>query len=221
MALQRVVRVLLTVVLVGGGLTVTFGGVAVAECSRLDPWPSFKAAVPSAKTVFVGTVVGEPGGYGSVFTLRVDEVLRGDPPAMRTFSGFKSGVRLSICPRDSTLRVRKTGDRLAFAMDALLPGTPGRIDAVAVVGETKPHRLYPKMERLPLAKVRRLAGHAADGSTVKPPPYTPTGWPPDGLITEEVEPGVLRVLSDGYRELSPERQEDDVYAELGCVRRDT
>ena len=215
MALDRLARIVLLVALLGS-LVLTTGGSVLAECSQLDPWPSFTQAVPTAKTVFVGTVTGEPRGYGSVFTLRVDEVLRGNPPAVREFSGFKSGVPLSICPRDSTLRVRKTGERLAFAMDAKLPDTPGRIDAVAFVGDSKPdHRATPKMERLPLSKVRKLAGHAPDGSTVKPPPYTPTGWPPDGLVTEQVEPGVLRVLSDGYRELSAERQDDDVFVNWG------
>ena len=109
MAVQRPLRFLLTMLLVGGGLTVTSGGVAVAECMGYDPWPSFKAAVPSAKMVFVGSVVGEPTGYGSVFRLRVDEALRGNPPVEMEFRGFKSGVPLSIC-NDSTLRARRTGD---------------------------------------------------------------------------------------------------------------
>ena len=219
MAMGRLLRVLLTVVFVGGGLTVTSGRPAVAECTRLDPWPSFTEAVPSAKTVFVGTVTDTPelGFPNNRFTLTVDEILRGDPPAVIDFGGFKSGVPLTICPGDSVLRVREKGERLAFAMDARLPGVEGRIDAVAFVDDSKPDRfMLPKMEQLPLTKVRRLAGHAADGSTVKPPPYTPTGWPPDGLVTEEVGPGVLRVLSDGYRELSPDRQYDDIFVHWGA-----
>ena len=218
MAVQRLLRVLLMAVVVSGALTVTTRATAVAECTRLDPWPSFTEAVPSAKTVFVGTVTDTPelGFPNSRFTLRVDEVLRGDPPAVIDFYGFKSGVPLAICPGDSVLRVREKGERLAFAMDARMPGIKGRNDAVAFVDDSQPSRFFlPKMEQLPLTKVRRLAGHAADGSTVKPPHYTPTGWPPEGLVTDEVEPGVLEVISDGYRELSPERQEDDVFTGWG------
>lgn len=199
MAMQRLLRVVLTVVLVGGGLTFTFGGVAVAECTRLDPWPSFTEAVPSAKTVFVGTVTDTPelGFPNNRFTLRVDEVLRGDPPAVIDFYGFKSGMPLTICPGDSVLRVRKNGERLAFAMDARLPGVRGRIDAVAFVGDSEPSRfMLPEMEQLPLPKVRRLAGHAADGSTVRHPTGRQAVGPRSRASAKKVGPGIWRVTDD-------------------------
>lgn len=196
-----------------GGLVLTTGGPTVAECTGFDQWPSFRAAVPTASTVFVGTVVETPGGaVNSRFVLRVDEVLRGSAPDIVGYSAFRSGVPLTVCPGDSVLRVRNVGERLAFAYGARLPGLRGRIDAVAFVGASRPdHALMPGMERLPMWRIRALVGRPGPQ---RPPTMAPVRLhaelPPDPvpsdelvarLVTEEVEPGVWRVLGDGTREL--------------------
>ncbi len=138
----RFVRLAVVGVLMGGLVAITGQTAsAEAECAQLDPWPSFTAAAPTAKTVFVGTVTEIHRGNESRFTFRVDEVLRGNPPAVIEVDGFKSAIRLKdVCPTGSVLMVRKAGERLAFAMDGRLDGMPGRIDAVAFVGDSKPRR---------------------------------------------------------------------------------
>ena len=54
-------------------------------------------------------------------------------------------------------------------------------------------------------------------SSVETPPATDAGDVrlPASFTTEEVEPGVLRVSSDGHRELSRERQDDEVFVNWG------
>jgi hypothetical protein len=189
--MSRLVRVPLIVALMAGLLS-TGSPAIVAECTALDPWPSFTTAVPTARDVFVGTVAKAPRA-GPRFTLRVDEVLRGRAPAEIEFAGFQSGMPLSVCPRDSDLEVRRVGDRLAFAMEARMPGVPGRIDAVAFVGDSRPDRFaMPGMERVPLRTVRRLAGREPDGSDARRP--YPVGPSASGLVTRRVAPGVGRIV---------------------------
>ncbi len=73
---------------------------------------------------------------------------------------------------------------------------PGRIDAVAFIGDSKPSRFYlPGMEQLPLTKVRRLAGQAADGSTSSSP-RGPSEGPISRAVVKRVAPGVWRVTDD-------------------------
>lgn len=64
-----------------------------------------------------------------------------------------------------------------------------------------------------LAGILVLAGTAAAQSPAPSPPPdgSETSGLPAGLVTEQVEPGVLRVVSDGHRVLSGERQDDDVF----------
>ena len=193
----RFVRPIVVVALVGGLVAVTGQTAnAEAECAQLDPWPSFTEAAPSAKTVFVGTVTEMYPGNEARFTFRVDEVLRGNPPSVIEVDGFKSAIRLKeICPTGSVLMVRKAGERLAFAMDGRLDGMPGRIDAVAFVGDSKPRRsLLLEMERLPLQKVRRLAGQAPDGSTSSLPRHA--DGPMSRATLKREAPGVWRVTDD-------------------------
>jgi hypothetical protein len=191
--MARLGHVALMAAIVAGLLT-SWSATVVAECTGLDPWPSFTTAVPSARSVFVGTVTDTPGdNINNRFTLRVDEVLRGRAPAEIEFVAFKSGMPLSICPSDSILRVRTVGDRLAFAMDARMPGVPRRIDAVAFIGDSRPHRfLMPEIERLPLRTVRRLAEREPDGSDARRP--YPVGPDASGLVARRVAPGVGRIV---------------------------
>ena len=193
----RFVRLAVVGVLLGGLVAITGQtGNAEAECAQLDPWPSFTAAAPTAKTVFVGTVTEIHRGNESRFTFRVDEVLRGNPPAVIEVDAFESAIRLKdICPTGSVLLVREPGERLAFAMDAKLDDVAGRIDAVAFVGDSRPRRsLLLEMEQLPLTKVRRLAGQAADGSTSSLPRHAE--GPMSRATLKWLAPGVWRVTDD-------------------------
>jgi len=131
----------------------------LAECTSLDPWPSFRQAAPSAKTILIGTVTWTPGGeVNNRFTLRVDEVLRGDVPGEIEITRLHSGVPETICPGGSSLIVRDVGERLAIAYDAHVPGQRRTITAVAIVKPSPRHRFFlPEMERLSVAEVRAIA----------------------------------------------------------------
>jgi hypothetical protein len=144
--------------LTGAGATVP---VVAADCSRLSPWPSFRDTADSADTVFIGTVsktaLQDPGAYSPMFTLVIDDVLRGEL-AERTlsFRRFHTGAPQPYCPEDSVLRVQ-TGDRLAFAPGAELDGE--RITAVAFITPSEPERgLMPGIELLTEDEVRAIIG---------------------------------------------------------------
>ncbi|MFV2064385.1 MAG: hypothetical protein ACC726_12880 [Chloroflexota bacterium] len=160
------------------------------------PFDSFKAAVPDAGTIVVGTV--EPLAEGervAIFRLQVDEILRGDAPAAMRFIGLSGGKGRSACGDMNAVWARD-GDRLALAMGAAVPGQRLRVRAVAFVGSSKPDRQsMPKIEQLSLRQVRRLAGKALDGSTSRRP-YD-AGRAADNLITERVAPGIARVSELG------------------------
>jgi len=125
-----------------------------AECTQLDPWPSFRAAARSAESIVVGEVVesflDDSADNAVWFRLRVDEVLRGRSEASIEFrKEVQSGLPLTICPGDSVLRVR-IGDRLAMAFGARFRGVDGPVTAVAFLNRTPDSFLMPGMERLTL-----------------------------------------------------------------------
>ncbi len=142
-----------------GALSMARPSAALGDCSQLDPWPSFRQAAPSAKTILIGTVTWTPGGkINNRFTLRVDEVLRGTAPDELEVAALHSGMPEMICPGDSSLTVRRVGERLALAYGAHLPGQRRTITAVAFVKPSRPHRFFlPRMERLSAAEVRAIA----------------------------------------------------------------
>jgi hypothetical protein len=166
----------IALLLVGGSST-------SADCSVLSAWPSFRETAPSARRITVGTVIETSGGdVNNVFTLRVDEVLRGsEGPSVLHFRAFRSGAPQPICPGDSVLRVRDIGERLAFAYGAQLAGFPPRITSVAFVSPSKPDRdLLPRMERLTISEVRAIAAEMPPTEAVP----TARSGDPDLLPTE-------------------------------------
>ncbi|CAN5816748.1 hypothetical protein BH23CHL8_BH23CHL8_03180 [soil metagenome] len=172
------------------------------------PWPSFREVAPTARLVVVGTVAEDlyrPGKQVAThwFRLDVKEVLRGHAPVSMVFESLDSGLPRTVasdptCDSYPSLTVR-VGDRIAMAFDGRVRGVKKRVTTVAFLQERRGSN--PGAERSRIRQVRRLTGHAPDGSTVQPLPET-TDELIARLVTEEVGPGVLRVLSDGHRELS-------------------
>jgi hypothetical protein len=131
---------------------------ALAECTQLDPWPSFREAARSAKTIVIGRVVESfdppSSSFIVTFALRVEEVLRGTSPERLEFrEGVLSGLPLTVCPSDSILRV-SMGDRLAMAFDATYEGIDEPVIAIAFLRRTPDESLMPGMERLTADQVR-------------------------------------------------------------------
>jgi len=136
-----------------------------AECTQLDPWPSFTAAAPSAQRIVVGEVVhsfrDDSADNAIEFRVRVDEVLRGEGAAGLDFrGGTRSGAPSTVCG-DSILRVH-VGDVLAFAFDARIESAPGPVLAVAWVRGIPDDFLMPGAETLSLGRVHELAPPTVD-----------------------------------------------------------
>ena len=132
-----------------------------AECTQLDPWPSFRAAARSAETIVIGRVVEsfDPPSTRLIvsFALRVDDVQRGTAPARIEFGeGVRSGLPLTVCPGDSILRV-SMGDRIAMAFGSRFQGIAGPVTAIAFLRRTPDQFLMPGMERLTADQVRFLS----------------------------------------------------------------
>jgi hypothetical protein len=143
---------------------------AYAECTQLSPWPSFREAAPSARTILIGTVTWTPGGrINNRFTLRVDEVLRGSAPSEIEIDRLHSGAPEPNCPGESSLKVRRWGERLAIAYDAHLRGLRRPITAVAFVRPSRPSPFFlPGMERLSARDVREIAAAIPETDTALP-----------------------------------------------------
>lgn len=174
--------------LLAGGLLAWAGVLAnaapvAAECTQLDPWPSFTKAAPTAQRIVVGEVIqsytDDSADNAIEFRLRVDEVLRGDaPPFLEFTEGTRSGMPLVVCPGDSILRVRE-GDVLAFAFDARIPTSRDPVMAVAWIRGEPDLFLMPASETLTLARVRELAALPATDTvtTSSTIPTTPLAAP--------------------------------------------
>ena len=173
---MRTVRTLVLASLVCALGMVVGSGAALADCTQASPWPSFTRSAGSAQRIIIGTVTWTPGGaVNNRFTLRVDEVLRGQAPATIDFAAFRSGAPQPICPEDSLLRVRQVGDRLALAYGAHLPGLNRPITAVALVKPVDDPEgvlasLMPKMEWLTVAQVRAIAALPPTDSVIMSAP---------------------------------------------------
>ena len=169
----RRVRVVMLVVVASSVITFLQIGnppLAYAECTQLSPWPSFREAAPSAKTILIGTVTWTPGGrINNRFILRVDEVLRGSAAAEIEIERLHSGAPEPKCPGGSSLRVRRWGELLAIAYDAHLPGLRRTITAVAFIRPSRPSPFFlPEMERLTAHEVREIAAAMPQTDTAPP-----------------------------------------------------
>ncbi len=181
---MRPVVTLVVATLSLGPLSMATPSAALADCSQLDPWPSFRQAAPSATTILIGTVTWTPGGrINNRFMLRVDEVLRGTAPNELEIAALHSGLPETICPGDSSLTVRRVGERLALAYGAHLPGQRRTITAVAFVKPSRPHHFFlPRMERLSAAEVRAIAA-APPPTDTAPSVTSPEQSPSHGIGT--------------------------------------
>lgn len=132
-----------------------------AECTQLNPWPSFRIAARSAQTILVGEVVQ---GYdfdstdsAVTFQFRVDETFRGrSEPLIEFRHAVQSTPPPAICPGDSVLRV-KVGDVIALAFDSRAAGAATPVLAVGYIRGDPDTFLMPDIEHLTLDEVRRLA----------------------------------------------------------------
>jgi hypothetical protein len=180
------------------GAVVDRGGdhARVGVRQRTGAVDSFSATVPGAGTLVVGSVEGiADREVHTRFRLVIDEVLRGDAPARLIFSGLSGSDAVSACG-DRNVVYAHEGDRLALALGAAVSGRPLEVAAVAFVGKSRlDRRVMPKVERLPLRLVRRLAGKAPDGSASRRP--FNAGVAADNLVTERVARGVARVSGRG------------------------
>lgn len=122
------------------------GNPALAECmSQVNRFPEFTDVASSAKTVVIGTVVKsrreDPTEATVLFTLRVDDVLRGDPAATLDIDGLRSGLALrgaESC-RENAFLYARVGDVIALALDGRLEGRTGINTAAWIEG--RPARL--------------------------------------------------------------------------------
>lgn len=156
-----------------------------AECSgSANRWPAFSRMAPSARRIFVGTVIeglnAGPRWFGR-YRVRVDEVLRGPRREFMVIDFMTSGTPPSgsgACRRDRYLQA-KVGDVIAFALGGRTAGVRGPVRTAAWL-EGRPSGWNPGIERLSLAKVRRIARELPDTATE--PSSTPATTP-DGADT--------------------------------------
>lgn len=143
---------------------------ARAECPYFVIPPATQAA-GSARDLFVGTVVDNPGGQVDDFRLRVDLVLRGSaqvgevrrftmlnpgwPPlsnADGTVSLDQQGLPFMPC---APIRAWK-GNVIVLALDALAPDGKTRYNAASWISGDVPFET--DLPRTTLAEIKRLAG---------------------------------------------------------------
>lgn len=158
-------------------------GIALAECpGPLGRWPSFRDALPTAKTIVVGEVTERVVPWNDlalVFRLRVDEVMRGTSSDVVTIDRLLS-AGLDYCGQRSPLAVH-VGDVIALASDGELPtvekgyaagsGKAQPKVAVAFIRGQPRGALMPGIETMTLDKLRALVmpdtdtvGTADDGA---------------------------------------------------------
>jgi hypothetical protein len=136
---------------------------ALAECvGQPNRWPAFEKVAPTAKQVVVGRVTNtnRTDDPAVVFTLEVEEVLRGVAPPVIEISALRSGLPLRgepACRRDALLYVR-VGDRIALARGGTLPGVRGRVNTAAWIEGQPIRRLSPGLRRMELSAVREVLG---------------------------------------------------------------
>lgn len=109
-----------------------------AECvSQPNRFPDFADVAPTARTVVIGTVIEtrpDPDESSGLFTLRVDQVLRGDPPSTMEVEVLRSGLPRQGAPscRNDAFLHAMTGDVIALAVDGRL-GPRSHINTAAWV----------------------------------------------------------------------------------------
>jgi hypothetical protein len=171
-------------------LSLLAAGPAAAECD--GPVPSFREAIPTARTIFVGDVTAlhaspwnGDDGRSTRFTVRVLWLLRG------TASSSKEIRDLDPIGCNSYIRAR-VGDRIAFALHATGSRIPHVYSTVALVQGDPPKMTG--LESISLADVFRLARRsppdtATEARSRRDPPLLPVVA---GLVTLLVVLNVAR-----------------------------
>ncbi len=172
--MRLVARFGVAIVLVSVGLA---GAAApsLAECvSQPNRFPRFTDVAPTAETVVIGTVVEskseDPTEATVLFGLRVDHVLRGDPPATMEIEGLRSGLPVrgaEGCRENAFLYVR-VGDVIALALDGQLDGRTGVNTAAWIEG--RPDRIL-----MPSGQVLSRSRAVAAAEAMPPTDAAPTG----------------------------------------------
>jgi hypothetical protein len=190
-----------------------------AECTSLDPWPSFREAARTAETVLIGQVVEslqDDSADNSVwFRFRVDEVLRGQADAEIEIKFLVSGAPIKHCD-ESILRVR-LNDRIGFALNARIGGVEGLVTTVAWLRdgfaptptpapdseeeqlESLRDFLMPSVERLAVSEVRALAALPAT-DTADPAAQEPLSSPLPFVVVLLVAGVVASTILVSFRE---------------------
>jgi hypothetical protein len=188
------------------GIVVALAGVALvgssapslAECvSQPNRFPDFAGVAPTARTVVIGTVVAsqreDPTEATVLFSLRVDEVIRGDPPAVMDIEGLRSGlpVRGAEACRENAFLYVQVGDVVALALDGHL-GRRFHINTAAWI-EGGPD------EWVPGVRVMTRARAIAAAEAMPPTDAAPSGSPeqPSGDLVSLV----LRSLAEAWGRL--------------------
>lgn len=158
---QHLILAMLAVGLALAAATLASGPVR-AECPYIPPNPPVTKAIPSARTILVGTVLeSAPGSYVAI-RLRIDHVLRGPGKvgAVREFetlyanwplTRLDDGTMLAPCESMSA----EAGDVIAIALGALAPDGRTRYNAMSWIIGSPPYR--DTWETTTLAELEMLA----------------------------------------------------------------
>lgn len=138
---------------------------SLAECTgQPNRFPHYAEVAPTARTVVIGTVVGsqseDPTEATVLFSLRVDDVLRGHPPVTMDIKGLRSGlpVRGAEGCRENAFLYVHVGDVIALALDGRLDGRTGISTAAWIEG--RPDRLLMPAGQV-LSRARAIAAAKA------------------------------------------------------------
>lgn len=182
-SIGRGIAALLVAALLGVAATLTGAAPAAADHGcHVVRWPAFREIAPTARRIIVGTVIAPASDIPEIrdvddmrrygdwdpadsFRLRVDEVLRGSAPRSIEITRLRSGLPPKDPRPECDGLAAKVGDRIALALKGRLEGHRGRISTVAWI-EGRPSISGQPAQRLTIGEVRRLAGHAADGTTL-------------------------------------------------------
>ena len=144
-----------------------------AECfGETDPWPSFRAAVPTAQRIISGEVLppesaSGPTGYLAAFRLRVVDVIRGPVPdgGVLSIVGLRSGLPLTVC--SDSVAMLLPGDVVVFAFDALGPDGVMRINTLAYIHKAG-ESVLSNVETVTPGELELMAGTAAPSGPAPP-----------------------------------------------------
>ena len=169
------------------GALLVHGTSVVAECTgQPNRWPDFEEVAPTARQVVIGRVtdtnIGNEVDELPVFTLEVEEVLRGTAPAVVEVSSLRSGLPLrgfSSCRRTATLNARP-GDRIALAIGGRIPAKPGRVNTAVWIEGGPKEVINPGLRTMEFNEVRRIMGLGplpSSTPSLVPPSGTPRASP--------------------------------------------